>query len=85
VSDRVFNSYITIQMPGNPPEESIQHSEHSESLKSISYITTSSNKSITVLTSTQTRVYDNTLHNYDVMVTLHHTNIYTDSCKKHKG
>jgi len=77
MSDRVFNSYIIIQMPGNYPEESIQHSEHSESLKSRSYIATLSNKSVTVLTSTQTRIYDITLHNYDIMVTLHHATIYS--------
>jgi len=42
-----------------------------------SYITTLSNKIITVLTPTQTRIYDNTLHNYDIMVTLHPETIYS--------
>jgi len=42
-----------------------------------SYITTLSNKSITVLTPTQTRIYDNTVHNYDTMVTLLHATIYS--------
>jgi hypothetical protein len=36
-------SAYKIQTPGNYPEESIQHSEHGESLKSRIYATTSSN------------------------------------------
>jgi len=41
------------------------------------YITTLSNKSVTVMTPTQTRIYDNTLHIYDIIVTFHHATIYS--------